>query len=123
MKSAEEIKIQETLMGLIIGNATAGNATPNPSEQKFVFTYDDITRVSSIITHLLYKPLPVDGYRGAIKFGQWLTLNDWTYLKSKGYWVNEEREESNETFTDQELYNLFLSSPNQEQGEKQEHRD
>lgn len=44
----------------------------------------------------------------AIGFAQWVTLNDWTYLKSKGYWVNEEMEESNKTFTGEELYNLYL---------------
>lgn len=48
----------------------------------------------------------------AIGYGQWATLNDWTYLKSKGYWVNEEEEENDTTYSPDEHYQLYLNHLN-----------
>jgi hypothetical protein len=28
-----------------------------------------------------------------LEFSEWVSHNDWVYLPSKGYWVNEEQEE------------------------------
>lgn len=44
----------------------------------------------------------------SILFGQWATLNDYTYIKSKDYWVNEEEEENNKKYSNDEIYNLFI---------------
>lgn len=48
----------------------------------------------------------------SIAFGQWVTHNDWVYLPSKGYWLNEEQEENLQPLTDEQLYNLFIQTQN-----------
>ena len=42
-----------------------------------------------------------------VEFGQWVSHNDWVYLPSKGYWVNEEQEELDQKLTSKELLQLF----------------
>jgi hypothetical protein len=42
-----------------------------------------------------------------LEFSEWVSHNDWVYLPSKGYWVNEEVEESEEKFTTKELFKQF----------------
>ena len=42
-----------------------------------------------------------------LEFSEWVSHNDWVFLPSKGYWVNEEAEESEEKFTTKELFNKF----------------
>ena len=41
------------------------------------------------------------------EFSQWISHEDWVYLPSKGYWVNEEQEELEENFTTKELFEQF----------------
>jgi|688.fasta_scaffold1638027_1 hypothetical protein len=40
-------------------------------------------------------------------FSEWVSHNDWVYLPSKSYWVNEEQEELEENFTTKELFEQF----------------
>jgi hypothetical protein len=63
---------------------------------------------SSNVSLWLKKELPLYAKQQSIEFGKWATLNDWTYLKSKDYWVNEEEEENDTTYTNEQVYNLFL---------------
>jgi hypothetical protein len=42
-----------------------------------------------------------------LDFSEWVSHNDWVYLPSKGYWVNEEQEELEENFTTKELFEQF----------------
>jgi hypothetical protein len=42
-----------------------------------------------------------------LQFSEWVSHNDWVYLPSKGYWVNEEEEESEQKFTTKELLEIF----------------
>jgi hypothetical protein len=42
-----------------------------------------------------------------LEFSEWISDNDWVYLPSKGYWVNEEQEELEENFTTKELFEQF----------------
>jgi hypothetical protein len=42
-----------------------------------------------------------------LEFSEWVSHNDWVYLPSKGYWVNEEQEELEENFTTKELFKQF----------------
>jgi hypothetical protein len=42
-----------------------------------------------------------------LEFSEWVSHNDWVYLPSKGYWVNEEQEESEQKFTTKELLEIF----------------
>jgi hypothetical protein len=42
-----------------------------------------------------------------LEFSEWISHNDWVYLPSKGYWVNEEQEELEENFTTKELFEQF----------------
>lgn len=42
-----------------------------------------------------------------LEFSEWVSHNDWVYLPSKGYWVNEEQEELEENFTTKELFEQF----------------
>lgn len=44
----------------------------------------------------------------AIDFGKWVSHEDWVYLPSKGYWVNEEQEENTQPLSDQQIYDLYL---------------
>jgi hypothetical protein len=42
-----------------------------------------------------------------IEFGEWVSHNDWVYLPSKKYWVNEEQEELEQKLSSQELLQLW----------------
>jgi hypothetical protein len=42
-----------------------------------------------------------------LKFSEWVSHNDWVYLPSKAYWVNEEQEEFEQKFTTKELFKQF----------------
>jgi len=42
-----------------------------------------------------------------IEFGQWVSHNDWVYLPSKKYWVNEEQEELCQKISSEELLQLW----------------
>jgi hypothetical protein len=42
-----------------------------------------------------------------LEFSEWVSHNDWVYLPSKGYWVNEEQEESEQKFTTKEVFEMF----------------
>lgn len=42
-----------------------------------------------------------------IEFGQWVSHNDWVYLPSKNYWVNEEQEELEQKLKSKELLQLW----------------
>ena len=42
-----------------------------------------------------------------IEFGQWVSRNDWVYLPSKKYWVNEEQEELEQKLSSKELFQLW----------------
>jgi hypothetical protein len=41
------------------------------------------------------------------EFSQWISHEDWVYLPSKGYWVNEEQEELEQKFTTKQLIEQF----------------
>lgn len=42
-----------------------------------------------------------------LEFSQWVSNEDWVYLPSKGYWVNEEQEELEQKLTTKELFEQF----------------
>lgn len=48
-----------------------------------------------------------------IEFGQWVSHNDWVYLPSKKYWVNEEQEEMEQKLSSQEILQLFKQQKQQ----------
>lgn len=43
------------------------------------------------------------------QFSQWISHNDWVYLPSKSYWVNEEQEELEQKLSSKEILNLWLN--------------
>ena len=42
-----------------------------------------------------------------LEFSEWVSHNDWVYLPSKGYWVNEEQEELEQKIKTKELFEQF----------------
>lgn len=42
-----------------------------------------------------------------LAFSEWISSEDWVYLPSKGYWVNEEQEELEQKFTTNQLFEKF----------------
>tara|TARA_B110000503_G_scaffold27536_1_gene43962 strand:- start:11066 stop:11668 length:603 start_codon:yes stop_codon:yes gene_type:complete len=42
------------------------------------------------------------------KFSQWISHEDWVYLPSKGYWVNEEQEELEQKLNSKEILNMWF---------------
>jgi hypothetical protein len=42
------------------------------------------------------------------EFSQWISHEDWVYLPSKGYWVNEEQEELEQKLSSKEILNLWV---------------
>ena len=42
-------------------------------------------------------------------FSQWISSEDWVYLPSKNYWVNEEQEELEQKLTSKELFNIWFN--------------
>jgi hypothetical protein len=43
-----------------------------------------------------------------LEFSEWVSHNDWVYLPSKGYWVNEEQEELEQKLSSKEILNLWF---------------
>ena len=43
-------------------------------------------------------------------FSQWISHNDWVYLPSKDYWVNEEQEELEQKLSSEQILELFEQS-------------
>jgi hypothetical protein len=41
-------------------------------------------------------------------FSQWISHEDWVYLPSKDYWVNEEQEELEQKLSSKEILNLWF---------------
>ena len=42
------------------------------------------------------------------EFSQWISHEDWVYLPSKGYWVNEEQEELEQKLNSKEILNMWF---------------
>jgi hypothetical protein len=42
------------------------------------------------------------------EFSQWISREDWVYLPSKGYWVNEEQEELEQKLSSKEILNQWF---------------
>ena len=42
------------------------------------------------------------------EFSQWISHEDWVYLPSKDYWVNEEQEELEQKLSSKEILNLWF---------------
>jgi hypothetical protein len=42
------------------------------------------------------------------EFSQWISHEDWVYLPSKGYWVNEEQEELEQKLSSKEILNMWF---------------
>jgi hypothetical protein len=42
------------------------------------------------------------------EFSQWVSSEDWVYLPSKGYWVNEEQEELEQKLNSKEILNMWF---------------
>jgi hypothetical protein len=42
------------------------------------------------------------------EFSEWISHNDWVYLPSKGYWVDEEQEELEHKLSSKEILNLWF---------------
>jgi len=42
------------------------------------------------------------------EFSQWISHEDWAYLPSKGYWVNEEQEELEQKLNSKEILNMWF---------------
>jgi hypothetical protein len=42
------------------------------------------------------------------EFSQWISHNDWVYLASKNYWVNEEQEELEQKLSSKQILKLWL---------------
>jgi hypothetical protein len=51
--------------------------------------------------------LQINADKFAIGFGKWVSHNDWVYLPSKDYWVNEEQEELEQKLTSQQLLEIY----------------
>lgn len=49
-----------------------------------------------------------------LDFFEWASHNDWVYLPSKGYWLNEEQEELEEKITTKQLFEQFKNKRNYE---------
>jgi hypothetical protein len=45
-----------------------------------------------------------------LEFSEWVSHNDWVYLPSKGYWVNEEQEELEQKITTKQLFEQFKTN-------------
>lgn len=134
-KSAEEI-LEEVRLKAKKAAKVYNHCTPNETLGESIF----MSGVDFVISAIEQQPLPVDGYReAAIEFAEWVN-DSYTKVESlelkKWAWVNFKEEDvmlhgSDYHFTTlinevgkttEELYNLFLASPNQEQGEKQEQK-
>jgi hypothetical protein len=43
-----------------------------------------------------------------LEFAQWISHNDWVYLPSKNYWVNEEQEELEQKLSSEQILELWF---------------
>ena len=53
------------------------------------------------------------------KFSQWISHEDWVYLPSKDYWVNEEQEELEQKLSSKEILNMWFEQFKKHKGGEQ----
>ena len=68
------------------------------------FEIDSLKREIKLLKHEQERSYSEEEF---LEFSEWVSHNDWVYLPSKGYWVNEEQEESEQKFTTKELTKLY----------------
>jgi hypothetical protein len=79
---------------------------------KGMFTYELLLRILEAGIECGYK----FGTKASAKyseedmfeFSQWVSNEDWVYLPSKGYWVNEEQEELDQKLSSKEILDLWF---------------
>jgi hypothetical protein len=79
---------------------------------KGMFTYELLLRILEAGIECGYK----FGTKASAKyseedmfeFSQWVSNEDWVYLPSKGYWVNEEQEELDQRLSSKEILDLWF---------------
>ena len=79
---------------------------------KGIFTYELLLRILEAGIECGYK----FGTKASAKyseedmfeFSQWVSNEDWVYLPSKGYWVNEEQEELDQKLSSKEILDLWF---------------
>jgi hypothetical protein len=79
---------------------------------KGMFTYELLLRILEAGIECGYK----FGTKASAKyseedmfeFSQWVSNEDWVYLPSKGYWVNEEQEELEQKLSSKEILDLWF---------------
>lgn len=118
-KSAEEI-LEEVRLKAKKAAKVYNHCTPNETLGESIF----MSGVDFVISAIEQQPLPVGGYREAEqwkKFAEWTASEYWFYYTNLKVWQKSFDDGIHDKFTTEQLYNLFKSSsPNQEQGEKQE---
>jgi hypothetical protein len=88
--SCESVKIES----LNIGNSKVGYVICKPQEEPKQETIEQSERRYS--------------EEDMFEFSQWISHEDWVYLPSKGYWVNEEQEELEQKLSSKEILNLWF---------------
>jgi hypothetical protein len=76
-------------------------------QAELFFKDDAIQTLEKGIAILLKRQEKMYSEEEFLEFSEWVSHNDWVYLPSKGYWVNEEQEELEENFTTKELFEQF----------------
>lgn len=78
-----------------------------PDRESFLDRFKDIER-KAFIAGAKWQAERMYGEEDMIEFSQWVSHNDWVYLPSKKYWVNEEQEELEQKLSSEEILNLWF---------------
>jgi hypothetical protein len=78
-----------------------------PKQETFEESVNAFKKTDVYINYIKQKQGRMYSEEEFLKFSEWVSDNDWVYLPSKSYWVNEEQEESEQKFTTKELFEQF----------------
>jgi hypothetical protein len=69
---------------------------------------DRISYINGFLTCAEWQAERMYSEEDMFEFSQWISHEDWVYLPSKGYWVNEEQEELEQKLSSKEILNLWF---------------
>jgi hypothetical protein len=69
---------------------------------------DKVVRTTTVTEKTIQKTKRMYSEEDMFEFSQWISHEDWVYLPSKGYWVNEEQEELEQKLSSKEILNLWF---------------
>jgi hypothetical protein len=103
----DERIFNSTMMKQETIDEVALNIIPDKSTSGWIDSFGATERIG-FIKGAKYQAERMYSEEDMFEFSQWISHEDWVYLPSKGYWVNEEQEELEQKLSSKEILNLWF---------------